>query len=234
MSSLCNLEICMFHLLISHILIPCVSSLISFFHFDAILMLNIKYHIHTNLPSMILIHLCSSSSYDVKVTLLYGMYLTKVFCHFEVDFSSEETSTFHHPYFYTHESYTRMVYMMDDFRKMYHNALGNKISICILETCLLNICQIVTRVLPAFLTMMRRISLRMTRLDQVRFLYYLMILWQMIPTCLVKLGDISLLIYAILHHLISRPIFSKLLLFLLRWIIILPRSNNTFVIRPYV
>lgn len=83
-------------------------------------MFNIKYQVILVLPSMILTHLCTSSSHPNFVTLLYGLYLTKVFPYIGVNFLREETVELHHTHTYTHESYSRMSYTLYDTRKAWN------------------------------------------------------------------------------------------------------------------
>lgn len=63
-SSFLNLKMHVFHLMITHILLPQYDSHTSFSIFDALMIFNIKHHGHNDLPSMMLTHVYSSSFHD--------------------------------------------------------------------------------------------------------------------------------------------------------------------------
>lgn len=113
----------MLYLFITHILLPRVGNHTSFNHSDALMMLNIKHCVYLDFPFMKLIHMCCSSFHDVEVTLLYRMYLIKVFLHFGVDFSGEPITKFHRTHTYIYESYSRMSYTMDLTQYTYHRGI---------------------------------------------------------------------------------------------------------------
>lgn len=87
-------------------------------------MFNIKHYIRLDLPSMKLMHIYCFSSHETKVTLLYGMYLTKVFWHFELDFLGEPTTKLYFTYNYIHKSYSCMLYTIDLTWHAYHRVIA--------------------------------------------------------------------------------------------------------------
>lgn len=84
------------------------------------MMFHIKHQVTLDLSSTMLTHMVSFFSHGTKVTLPYGMYLTKVFQYYAVDSSNEESSKLHFTHVYKYNSYLCMSYFFDDTQKAYH------------------------------------------------------------------------------------------------------------------
>lgn len=75
---------------------------------------------------MMLTHIVTSSTHETKITLLYEIYLTKVFCYFGVDLSNEESCYIHHIYHSDHFSYLCMGYTFDYQWQTYHKMISEQ------------------------------------------------------------------------------------------------------------
>ena len=114
---LLNLEMRVLHLIVAYILFPKAGSFTLFTIFDSPIMYHIKNKVKLDLPSMMVTHMISSTTYARRVVLPYGMYLTRVFEYFGVDLSSKHFHKIHESHTYSESSVSRMGYEYDYLRK---------------------------------------------------------------------------------------------------------------------
>lgn len=135
-------------------------------------MFNIKHQVPFYLPLMMVIHLCTLSSHPSSVSLSYGMYLTKIFCHFIVDFWKRRILLFITPILINLAPLKVILWII--LGRNTTIALARKIFMFIPTTLLMFIFFRVIQVFLAFLLLMRMMmSLRLMRLVQMIFLHHL-------------------------------------------------------------